>query len=69
VFSAELDGGFEGEDGIGATFALEAAALFLHTIIFDVGAQTVCDDHGKDFVGDVKEADGAPAVQVGSFTL
>jgi len=69
VFSAELDGGFEREDGIGETFALEAFALLLHTIISDVGAHAVCNDGGKGFVGDVDDADGAPVVWVGSFSF
>ena len=46
MLSAELDGSFEGEDGVGTAFALEAAALFLHAIISDVGIHAVCNDCG-----------------------
>jgi len=69
VFSAELDGGFEGEDGFGETFALEAAALFLHTIISDVVAHTVCNDCSKEYVSDVEEVDGAPVFWFGCFAF
>ena len=69
VLWAELDSDFEGGDGVRATFALEAAAFFLHTIISDVGVHTVCDDCSKDFVGDVEESAGALVVRVGCFTF
>ena len=53
MFSAELDGDFEGGNGVRATLVLEVATLFLHTIISNVGFHAVGDDHGKDFIGDV----------------
>ena len=69
VFSAELDGGFQREDGVGASFSLKAAALFLHAIISDVGVHAVCNDCGEDFVCHVEKANGVPVVGVGCLSF
>jgi len=37
MFSTELNCCFEGEDGVGANFLLEASALFLDSFVSDVG--------------------------------
>ena len=59
----------EGEDGVGESFALKAAALFLHAIISDVGVYAFCNNHSRDLLCDIKEADGSPVVWAGVFSL
>ena len=69
VFSSELDDGLKGEDGVGASLALEAIALFLHAIISNVGVHVVYNDCGENCTRYIEEIDGAPVVGVGCSSL
>ena len=69
VFAAELEGSFEEEDGVGASFSLETTILYFHAFILNINIHVFSDDGRYDFICDVQKADGVPVVGVGGLSL
>lgn len=60
----QLEGGIEGEDGIGAGSILQTAAFFFQCIVADVEAHAVSNDCSEYLLGAVEEVDGVTVVWV-----
>lgn len=62
VLFAELEGGFERKNGVGAGFLLEATALILEAIVAHIRIHAMYNDGSEDIVRAVEETDGSPVV-------
>ena len=63
MFFSDLQGGFQVEDSVYATFPFKVAGCFVNTIATDEGIHLFCSDGGHHLVSDVEETDGSPVLR------